>query len=119
MRLGLDIFHTGDEDVERSRLVGAECGDCWLLSWIADYACELPGAGEDEGGEELGHFAVAAEEEDTRGHDGGGLNCRSTQRKRDSSPTRMGNDSKMVLMDESAEEEKIDNTQWRDKDGEI
>ena len=66
--LGFHFFETGDEDVEGARLVFGEVGDCGFLGWVADYTCELPGAGQDEGGEELGDLAVSAEEEDAGGH---------------------------------------------------
>jgi hypothetical protein len=58
---GFDVADVVYEDVEFAGLVGAEGFDCGGLRGGADHAGYGPGFGEEEGGEELGDFAVAAD----------------------------------------------------------
>lgn len=62
--LAVDVFDAADEDAEAAGEAGAEPLDGGDLVLLADDAGDGPGALEEQGGEELGDFAVAAEDED-------------------------------------------------------
>lgn len=74
MGLRFDVLQAADENVQvtsgvlgrtRGRREGLDGGD---LVGVADYAGDVPGAAEEEGGQELGDLAVSAEEEDVVCH---------------------------------------------------
>lgn len=62
--LAIDVFNASDKDAEPTWQSSAELFDGGHLFLFADYAGDGPGALEEQWGEELGDFAVAAEDED-------------------------------------------------------
>jgi hypothetical protein len=66
--LGGHFLDAADEDVEFARVTGSQVLDGGDLFLGADEAGDGPGALEEKGGEELGDFAVTADEENVVRH---------------------------------------------------
>ena len=60
----LHILYTLHQHIQLPRTVFPCFKNIAFLVGVADYGCEVPGAGEDFGGHEEGDLAVAAEEQD-------------------------------------------------------